>query len=85
MLVSVLGEMEAIRAKSELPGGSLEGHTGCLRLSHVAKTGTREERIVAAWTRNAVGDLRWGQLRPCGLMSSDFELLYLLLKKINLQ
>lgn len=25
---SVLGEMEAIRIKSQLPGGSLRGHTG---------------------------------------------------------
>lgn len=83
MLVSVLGEMEAIRAKSDFTGGSLEGHTACLTLSYVAKKGTREERMVAAWTRK--GDLRWGQLRPCGLMTSDFELLYLLLKKINLQ
>ena len=60
MLVSVLGEMEAIRAKSEFTGGSLEGHTGYFRLSYVARKGTREERTVAAWTRKAVGDLRWG-------------------------
>ena len=85
MLVSVLGEMEAIRAKSDFTGGSLEGHTRCSTLSYVAKKGTREQRMVAAWTRKAVGHLRWGQLRPCGLMTSDFELLYLLLKKINLQ
>lgn len=38
-----------------------------MRLSHVAKTGTREERIVAAWTRKAVGDLRWGPTKAMWL------------------
>lgn len=46
MPVSVLGEMEAIRAKSEFTGGSL-GHTGYFRLSSLPKKGTREERTVA--------------------------------------
>lgn len=44
--VSVLGEMEAIRAKSEFTGGSL-GHTGYFRLSSLPIKGTREERTVA--------------------------------------